>query len=128
MIRGMVEKLAGELASAPDNLNGWLQLGRAYTVLGDADKAAEAFDHAAKLKPGDVEISMQEVEAILTNRKPDDAIPARAVALLKQVEAVAPDQPAVLWYLGVVAARDGGRGVADAGQVLIIYLARSSQE
>ena len=93
MIRGMVEKLAGELASAPDNLNGWLQLGRAYTVLGDADKAADAFDHAEKLKPGDVEISMQEVEAILTNRKPDDAIPARAVTLLKQVEAVAPDQP-----------------------------------
>jgi len=112
MIRGMVDKLATELASAPNNLDGWLQLGRAYTVLGDADKAADAFDHAARLKPGDVEISMQEVEAILTNRKPDDAIPARAVTLLKQVEAVAPDRPEVLWYLGVVAARAGQRDEA----------------
>jgi cytochrome c-type biogenesis protein CcmH len=112
MVRGMVEKLATELASAPDNLAGWLQLGRAYTVLGYADKAADAFDHAAALKPGDVEISMQEVEAILTNRKPDDAIPARAVTLLKQIEAVSPDRPEVLWYLGVVAARAGQRDEA----------------
>ncbi len=112
MVRGMVEKLATQLANAPDNLGGWLQLGRAYTVLGEADKAADAFDHAAKLKPNDVEIPLQEVEAILTNRKPDDAIPPRAVTLLKQIETMSPDQPAVLWYLGVVAARNGQRDEA----------------
>jgi len=49
---------------------------------------------------------------MLTNRKPDDAIPPRAVTLLKQIETVAPDQPAVLWYLGVVAARNGQRDEA----------------
>ena len=112
MVRGMVEKLAAQLAGAPDNLDGWLQLGRAYAVLGEADKAADAFDHAAKLKPGDVEIPMQEVEAMLSNRKPDDEIPARAVTLLKQVETVSPDRPEVLWYLGVVAARNGQRDEA----------------
>jgi cytochrome c-type biogenesis protein CcmH len=112
MVRGMVEKLAAQLATAPDNLDGWLQLGRAYTVLGEDDKAADAFDHAAKLKPNDVEIPLQEVEAILTNRKPEDAIPPRAVTLLKQIETVSPDQPAVLWYLGVVAARNGQRDEA----------------
>jgi cytochrome c-type biogenesis protein CcmH len=81
-------------------------------VLGEDDKAADAFDRAAKLKPNDVEIPLQEVEAMLTNRKPDDAIPPRAVTLLKQIETVAPDQPAVLWYLGVVAARNGQRDEA----------------
>jgi cytochrome c-type biogenesis protein CcmH len=112
MVRGMVEKLAARLASAPDDLNGWLQLGRAYAVLGEADKASDAFDHAAKLKPSDVEIPLQEVEAILINRKPDDAIPPRAVTLLKQIETVSPNQPEVLWYLGVVAARNGQRDEA----------------
>jgi cytochrome c-type biogenesis protein CcmH len=34
-------------------------------------------------------------------------LPPRAVALLKQVVALAPDQPEALWYLGVQAARDG---------------------
>jgi cytochrome c-type biogenesis protein CcmH len=100
------------LASAPDDLNGWLQLGRAYAVLGEADKASDAFDHAAKLKPSDVGIPLQEVEAILINRKPDDAIPPRAVTLLKQIETVSPNQPEVLWYLGVVAARNGQRDEA----------------
>jgi cytochrome c-type biogenesis protein CcmH len=128
MIRGMVEKLAARLASAPDNLNGWLQLGRAYTVLGDADKATDAFDHAEKLKPGDVEISMQEVEAILTNRKPDDAIPARAVTLLKQIEAVAPDQPEVLWYLGMVAARAGQRDEAKRDWQRLLALLPADSE
>jgi cytochrome c-type biogenesis protein CcmH/NrfG len=69
----------------------------------------DAYDHAVALKPGDVEIPMQEVEAMLANRKPDDAIPARVVTLLKQIDAVAPDRPEVLWYLGVVAVRNGQR-------------------
>ena len=109
MVRGMVAQLAARLASAPDDLDGWMRLGRAYTVLGETDKAVDAYDHAAKLKPGDVEIPMQEVEAMLANRKPDDAIPARVVTLLKQIQAVSPDRPEVLWYLGVVAARNGQR-------------------
>jgi cytochrome c-type biogenesis protein CcmH len=112
MVRGMVEKLAARLASAPDNLNGWLQLGRAYTVLGQQDKAADAYDHAAKLKPDDPTIPLQEVGALLTNLKPEDAIPARAVTLLKQIEATTPNQPEVLWYLGVVAVRNGQRDEA----------------
>ena len=107
MVRGMVAQLAAKLADKPDDLDGWMRLGRAYAVLGEADKAADAYDHAAKLNPGDSEIQMHEVEALLSNRKPDDVIPARAVALLKQIAAVTPERPEVLWYLGVVAARGG---------------------
>ncbi len=109
MVRGMVDKLAAQLASTPNDPDGWLRLGRAYAVLGETAKAADAYDHAAKLKPGDVDIPLQEVGAMLSNRKPDDAIPAQVVALLKQVQAVSPDRPEVLWYLGVVAARNGQR-------------------
>lgn len=109
LVRGMVAQLATRLASAPDDLDGWMRLGRAYAVLGDGDKAMDAYDHALKLKPGDVEIQMQEVESLLENRKPDDAIPARVVTLLKQIQLVAPERVEVLWYLGVVAARNGQR-------------------
>jgi len=112
MIRGMVDKLAARLASAPDNPDGWLQLARAYTVLGERDKAADAYDHAAKLKPGDLQIPLQEIEALLDNLKAEDSIPPRAITLLKQVETLSPDQPEILWYLGVVAARNGQRDEA----------------
>lgn len=129
MIRGMVTQLATKLANAPDDVDGWMRLGRAYAVLGDTDKAADAYDHAAKLRPGDTEIPMQEVEALLSNRKPDDMIPARAVALLKQVAAVSPDRPEVLWYLGVVAARAGQRDEARRDwQKLLALLPPDSED
>jgi cytochrome c-type biogenesis protein CcmH len=129
MIRGMVTQLAAKMASTPDDVDGWMRLGRAYAVLGDTDKAVDAYDHAAKLRPADTEIPMQEVEALLSNRKPDDAIPARAVALLKQVAAVSPDRPEVLWYLGVVAARAGQRDEAKAEwQHLLTLLPPDSED
>ncbi len=106
MIRAMVARLAARMETSPTDLDGWLRLARAYSVLGEADKAADAYDHAAALKPGEIGIVMQGAEALLAGLKPTDPIPARAVALLRQVEIVAPDQPEVLWYLGLAAARD----------------------
>jgi cytochrome c-type biogenesis protein CcmH len=107
MINGMIEKLAARLKAEPNDLDGWLRLGRAWLVQGKGDLAVGAFDHAAALKPDDPSIKLQIVAALLSGLKPDDALPPRAVALLTEVAAVAPDEPEVLWYLGVVAARDG---------------------
>lgn len=44
-IRSMVDRLAED----PDDLDGWLRLGNAYRVLGEMDKAREAFLSAEKL-------------------------------------------------------------------------------
>ena len=46
-IRSMVERLAGRLAENPNDPEGWQRLIRAYEVLGETAKAAEA---KAKLK------------------------------------------------------------------------------
>jgi len=107
MINDMIEQLAARLQAQPNDLDGWLRLGRAYLVRGDTPKAVDAYDHAAALKPGDPGIELQTVAALLSGLKPGDALPPRAITLLKDVSAVAPDAPEVLWYLGVVAARDG---------------------
>jgi len=48
MIRGMVAALAAKLEANPDNPTGWRQLARAYTVLGEDDKAKAALDRAAQ--------------------------------------------------------------------------------
>jgi len=42
MIRGMVSRLAGRLRDNGADVEGWLRLVRAYTVLGDRDKARNA--------------------------------------------------------------------------------------
>lgn len=106
MIRGMVAKLAAEQNADPNNLDGWLRLGQAYAVLHDPDKAADAYDRAAKLRPGDVSIRLRELRALLNDQKPTEKLPAPVVELLKQVEAKVPDEPLVLWYLGLAAAQD----------------------
>jgi cytochrome c-type biogenesis protein CcmH len=107
MISGMIAKLADRLQTEPNDLDGWLRLGRAYAVQGEREKAADAYEKAARLKPDDPTIKLQAVGALLSQLQPNDVMPARAVALLKEVAAVAPAAPEVLWYLGVVAARDG---------------------
>jgi len=48
-IRSMVARLAERLQSQPDDLDGWLRLGRAYAVLGEKENARNAYDKAGKL-------------------------------------------------------------------------------
>jgi cytochrome c-type biogenesis protein CcmH len=104
MIRGMVDGLAQKLAANPDDAEGWLRLGRAYGVLGERDKAVDAYDRAARLKPGDAGILVAEAEALLPeHRRPETPLPDRALLLLKRAEALDPRQPAALWYLGLAA-------------------------
>jgi cytochrome c-type biogenesis protein CcmH len=112
MIRGMVAQLAVRLQSQPGDVEGWLRLGRSYAVLDEQDKAVDAYQHAAKLKPDDAGIKLQEFETLIAKSQPSDPLPARAVELLRQVAAIAPDQPEALWYLGVQAARDGNKDEA----------------
>jgi cytochrome c-type biogenesis protein CcmH len=106
MVRDMVAKLAAKQDADPGNLEGWLRLGRAYAVLHQPDKAADAYDKAAKLRPDDVSIPLQEVRALLSDQAPADKLPPRVIGLLKHIEATAPDEPLVLWYLGMAAVQD----------------------
>jgi len=51
MIGSMVARLAARLKSQPNDLDGWLRLGRAYGVLGGRDKAIDAYEQAQRLLP-----------------------------------------------------------------------------
>jgi cytochrome c-type biogenesis protein CcmH len=129
MIRGMVEKLAGEVQAKPDDLPGWLRLGRAYAVLGDSAKAADAYQHAAKLKPDDPRILVAEAEALMPDPKPETPISAHAVELLQHAEALDPKQPAALWYLGLAAAQQRNFSAAtDYWQRLLEVLPAGSDQ
>jgi cytochrome c-type biogenesis protein CcmH len=104
-VQSMVESLAARLQQQPDDLQGWLMLGRSYAVMGDAAKAAGAYDHARALRPDDMGIALAEAEVLLANRTVEEPLPARAVELLRQVQTRRPDQPETLWYLGMAAAQ-----------------------
>ncbi|HUC64418.1 MAG TPA: c-type cytochrome biogenesis protein CcmI [Stellaceae bacterium] len=129
MIRGMVAGLAAKLEAAPDDLDGWLRLGRAYGVLGEHDKAADAYEHALRLKPDDPQIMIAEAEVLLPDQKPETPVPERAVSLLRRVDALDPKQPAALWYLGLAAAQQRDFAAASGyWQRLLPLLPPESQQ
>ena len=56
MINAMVERLAARLETQPDDIDGWVRLGRSYMVLNQPEKARDAYARALKLKPDDPEL------------------------------------------------------------------------
>ena len=55
-IRSMVDRLAAKMEKNPGDLEGWLKLGRSYSVLGEYDQAVRAYEKALALAPGDPNI------------------------------------------------------------------------
>ena len=45
------------------------------------------------------------MDALLAGNQLDQAMPDRVVALLHKVEAMSPDEPEALWYLGLASAQ-----------------------
>ncbi|HEX2944246.1 MAG TPA: c-type cytochrome biogenesis protein CcmI [Rhodopila sp.] len=129
MIRGMVAKLAAEQQANPSNLDGWLRLGRAYAVLKEPDKAADAYDRAAALKPGDSSILLQEAQALLSNHDPTARLTPRTLALLQRIQSVDPNEPVVLWYLGLNAAQNAQPSQArEYWSVLLAHIPAASPD
>ncbi|HZH28983.1 MAG TPA: c-type cytochrome biogenesis protein CcmI [Azospirillaceae bacterium] len=117
-IRGMVEGLQARLETAPDDADGWLRLGRAWRVLGDAARAEAALERAIQAAPDRPDTHLALADLLLADQAPtpqgEGGLPARAVEALTAVLRLEPDSPPALWWLGVDAARQGRRAEAEA--------------
>ncbi len=80
MINAMVERLAARLADQPDDVEGWVRLGRSYMVLNQPDKAREAYVRAVELKPDDPELKQALAEATAAAGKSGAVAPAQSGA------------------------------------------------
>ena len=128
-IKAMVARLADHLKSNPDDLDGWLRLGRSYAVLGERAQADSAFAEAERLKPNDPDVLLAEAQAMMVGRGVADPIPDPVVVLLKRVEAIDPKQPVALWYLGLYAAQQSDfAGARAEWQKLLTVLPAASPE
>ncbi len=107
MIRGMVEGLAARLKESPDNLKGWLRLGRAYEVLGERAKAEQAFARAAALAPKDVAVQSRYALAMLRAHPKGKPLTPAIRRKLMSLLALDPKHPLGLYYAGVFAAEAG---------------------
>jgi cytochrome c-type biogenesis protein CcmH len=114
-IRAMVDGLAARLEADGDDVEGWLRLARARTVLGEQAEALAAWDRAVALRPDDPEILKGKATAMLGPAQPPvglPEVPEGAALLFEKVAAMSPDDPEPLWYLGVRALQEGDKAEA----------------
>ncbi len=60
----LVQRLAERMEENPDNLEGWIMLGRSYTSMGEQEKAIQAYDRARVLAPDEPGVLLGLAEAI----------------------------------------------------------------
>jgi cytochrome c-type biogenesis protein CcmH len=109
-VAAMVAKLEKRLQEEPNDLKGWLMLGRSYLTLNRLDDAVVAYDHAYRLDPKNVVAVMGLGEAM--SLRAGGNITPRAAQLFEEALALAPADPKALLYGGFAAAVRGDRALA----------------
>jgi cytochrome c-type biogenesis protein CcmH len=104
-VAAMIAKLEKHLDEQPDDLKGWLMLGRSYVVTEQADAAIRAYQHAHGLDPKDLEGTLGLGEA-MSLRAGGEITPV-AAQLFEDALHDAPDNPRALLYAGFAAAVRG---------------------
>ena len=107
----MTARLAKRLASAPDDLPGWLMLGRSYAELGQYPLAARAFERADQLAQGkSVEALLGLGETLVAQNT--ENIQGVAGRKFEQALALDPTSGKALFYSAFAASARGERALA----------------
>ncbi len=109
-VLAMVAKLEQHMRDQPNDLKGWLMLGRSYMALERLDDAIVAYDHAHRLDASNVDAMLGLGEAMSMGSGGD--ITPSAAELFERAVTLAPDNPKALLYGGFAAAERGDRAVA----------------
>jgi len=117
----MVARLARKLEQNPEDLNGWLMLGRSYSVLQQYQLALRAFKRADRLaggKSADALIGQAEALALSDETELD----RRAGRLIEQALALDPESGKALFFGAAAALRRGELPVARERFVKLLSL------
>ena len=109
-VLAMVAELEHKMQTRPDDLNGWLLLGRSDIALERVDGAVAAYERAHRLDANNVEALLGLGEA-LSMRAGGDITPD-AGDLFEHAVSLEPDNPKALLYSGFGAATRGDRATA----------------
>ena len=104
-INNMVAKLAGKLKSEPNNLEGWLMLGRSYNVLKRYSEAAEAYAHAYQVAGDKVEVMLPYAEALAFANNGNWV--GKPKELVMRALSLEPENLGGLWFAAMATAQQG---------------------
>lgn len=129
MIRNMVDSLAARLEKQPNDAQGWALLGRSLRMLGEADKAQDAYRKSASLNPGDVKVRLEYASLLLAEVPEGGMLPPEFVRLMREVLGVDPKNPDALYFMGVSEAQLGNPAKArDFWARLLAVLPEGSED
>ncbi|MDX1443829.1 MAG: tetratricopeptide repeat protein [Gammaproteobacteria bacterium] len=110
-VESLVQKLADRLETAPDDIEGWTMLGRAYVMMGRFADAAEAYREVIERKPDPAPGDILNYAETLVLSNPD-SLEGKASGLLDRALEAAPNDPRALWYGGLAAETNGNNDLA----------------
>lgn len=96
----LIAQLKERVASEPDNFDAWGLLARSYMATEKFPLAVSAYAAATKLRPDDVDISVEFAEALM-RASSDHRFPANAVAMLENAATKNPRNQRALFFLGM---------------------------
>ncbi len=115
----MVSSLADRLKDNPDDVDGWIMLGRSYQTLGQFDDAVSAFESAIALEEGRNPQTLVALGLALMAQQ-NGQVGDRAVRLFENALALDPNNPNALFYAGGAAAQRGNTALAaDRWEILM---------
>ena len=106
----MVARLEQRTRERPDDLEGWLRLGRAYEMTSDVEGAAEAYRRAIELDDTIAPLQSAFAEATIAAAGGIVTEPARAA--LERALALDPGEPRARFYTGLALVQRGERQAA----------------
>ena len=107
----MVKRLAKRLENEPNDVAGWLMLGRSYVALEQFPLAQRAYQRADRLEGGrNAEALIGLAEAMVLQA--DGVVDERAGRIFEQALVLAPDSERALFFAGVAAQRRGDTATA----------------
>jgi cytochrome c-type biogenesis protein CcmH len=105
-----IDGLAQRLQQNPNDLDGWVLLGRSLQATQRPAEAAKAFEFALKLSPGNLELKSYWAETLAEANQGNLA--GRPLEIVKEILSADPRHKAALWLAGLAAAQSNQIGEA----------------
>jgi cytochrome c-type biogenesis protein CcmH len=95
----MIQRLAAKLEQHPDNLEGWVMLGRTYFAIGKPERALSALEKAYKLAPENPDVLALYAEALAANQ--EGKLAGRPAQLVQTALKIDPRHSGARWLEGL---------------------------
>ena len=103
--RKAIQELADRLSANPNDLEGWVLLGRSLQTTERPTEAAKAYETATRLAPGDPDLLALHAEALAEAQ--DGKLEGQPAAIIQQIVRDHPKHKMGLWLGGLAAAQAG---------------------